>query len=180
MQDVHSRSSLPTSILVPIHFSSSAQAALDAASDLAEHFQASLILVNVVPCLSFFARTYAIPDDALRRRTWEHAERLAAKCRLALTARGVNSRCSVEFGNNVARAIIDVAGHEHFDKAVISTHGISGWHPSSFARSPRKSRSLCNAHSCFSAPPIRRVVRRALQGAPWNGSSGINGTGGQW
>jgi nucleotide-binding universal stress UspA family protein len=102
---------------------------LDTASDLAEHFQASLVLVNVVPCLSSFALTYAIPDDALRRKMGARAERLLAKCQSALAARGVTSSYSVEFGNDVSGTIIDVAEHEHVDMVVISTHGISGWHP---------------------------------------------------
>jgi len=68
MPDDHPFSSIPTSILVPIDFSPSSQAALDAASDLAEHFQASLVMVNVVPCLSFFALTYAIPTMLSGRR----------------------------------------------------------------------------------------------------------------
>jgi nucleotide-binding universal stress UspA family protein len=129
MPHVHPFPSIPASILVPIDFSPSSQAALDAASDLAEHFHATLALVNVVPCLSFFALTYAIPNDALRRKMGAHAEHLLAKCQLALTARGVKSSYSVEFGNDVAGAIIDVAEREHVDMVVISTHGISGWHP---------------------------------------------------
>ena len=80
MPDVHRFPSIPTNILVPIDFSPSSQSALDAACDLAEHFQASLVLVNVVRCLSSFALTYAIPDDALRQKMGAHAERLLAKC----------------------------------------------------------------------------------------------------
>ena len=129
MPDVHPFSSIPTNILVPIDFSPSSQVALDAASDLAEHFKASLVLVNVVPCLSFFALTYAIPNDALRRKMAAHSESLLAKCQLALKARGVNSTFSVELGNDVAGAIIDIAEREHVDMVVISTLGISGWHP---------------------------------------------------
>jgi nucleotide-binding universal stress UspA family protein len=129
MPEVHCFPSIPTNILVPIDFSPSSQSALDTASDLAEHFQASLVLVNVVPCLSSFALTYAIPDDALRRKMGARAERLLAKCQSALAARGVTSSYSVEFGNDVSGTIIDVAEHEHVDMVVISTHGISGWHP---------------------------------------------------
>jgi nucleotide-binding universal stress UspA family protein len=129
MPNDHSFSSIPTSILVPVDFSASSQAALDTASDLAELFQASLVLVHVVPCLSSFALTYATPDDALRRKMGEHAERLLAKCQLALTAKGVNSTHSIEYGNDVAGSIVDVAERDHVDMVVISTHGISGWHP---------------------------------------------------
>jgi nucleotide-binding universal stress UspA family protein len=47
----------------------------------------------------------------------------------ALTARGVTSSYSFEFGNDVSGAIIDVAEREHGDMVAISTQGISGWHP---------------------------------------------------
>ena len=129
MPEVQPLSSIPTNILVPIDFSLSSRSALDVASDLAEHFHASLVLVNVVPCLSFFALTYAIPDDALRRKMGEHAGCLLAACQAGLTARGVDSRYSVEFSNDVSGAIMDVAERESIDMLVISTHGISGWHP---------------------------------------------------
>jgi nucleotide-binding universal stress UspA family protein len=129
MPEVTRFPSIPTNILVPIDFSPSSQTALDTASDLAEHFHASLVLVNVVPCFSTFALTYAMPDDALRRKMGADAERHLAKCQSALTARSVTSRFSVEYGNDVAGAIIDVAEREHVDMVVISTHGISGWHP---------------------------------------------------
>jgi nucleotide-binding universal stress UspA family protein len=44
-------------------------------------------------------------------------------------AKGVKSTSSVEVGNDVAGNIMEVAGREHIDMVVISTHGISGWHP---------------------------------------------------
>ena len=57
MPEVNPFPSIPTSILLPIDFSPSSQAALDAGSDLAEHFQASLVLVNILPCPSSLARS---------------------------------------------------------------------------------------------------------------------------
>jgi len=169
MPDVHPFSSIPTNILVPIDFSPSSQAALDAASDLAEHFQASLVLVNVVPCLSFFALTYAIPDDALRRKMGAHAESLLAKCQLALTTRGVSSSHSVEFGNDVAGAIIDVAEREHVDMVVISTHGISGWHPLVFGSIAEKVVKLvqCPLLLLHSAKPETTVKTPSGRSMEW-------------
>jgi nucleotide-binding universal stress UspA family protein len=41
----------------------------------------------------------------------------------------VKSTSSVEVGNDVAGNIMEVVEHEHIDMVVISTHGISGWHP---------------------------------------------------
>ena len=169
MPEVHSFPSIPTSILVPIDFSPSSQSALDAASDLAEHFQASLILVNVVPCLSFFALTYAIPDDALRRKMGAHAERLLAKCQLALKARGVNSSYSVEFGNDVSEGILDVAEREHVDMVVISTHGISGWHPLVFGSIAEKVVKLvqCPLLLLHSASPEAHLKNRSNRSMEW-------------
>jgi nucleotide-binding universal stress UspA family protein len=129
MPQVHTYPSIPKSILLPIDFSPSSQTALDTASDLAEHYQATLFLVNAVPCLSEFALTYSVPDVALQRKMKTHAEHLLAKCHAALTARGIKSSYSVEVGNDVAASIIDVVEREHIDMVVISTHGVSGWHP---------------------------------------------------
>jgi nucleotide-binding universal stress UspA family protein len=142
--------------------------ALDAASDLAEHFKASLVLVNVVPCLSSFALTYAVPDDALRRKMGAHAERLLAKCQSALTARGVNSRHSVEYGNDVTAAIIDVAEREHADMVVISTHGISGWHPLVFGSIAEKVVKLVQCpllllHSANPETQLKSLSNRSME-----------------
>jgi nucleotide-binding universal stress UspA family protein len=44
-------------------------------------------------------------------------------------ARGVKATSSVESGNDVSSAIIDTIEREGADFVVISTHGLSGWHP---------------------------------------------------
>ena len=36
---------------------------------------------------------------------------------------------SVEIGDDVASAILEVAEREKVDLVVISTHGLTGWHP---------------------------------------------------
>jgi nucleotide-binding universal stress UspA family protein len=46
-----------------------------------------------------------------------------------LLAKGIKSNSCVEIGNDVASAILEVVDREHIDMVVISTHGISGWHP---------------------------------------------------
>ena len=168
MPEVQPLSSIPTNILVPIDFSLSSRSALDVASDLAEHFHASLVLVNVVPCLSFFALTYAIPDDALRRKMGEHAGCLLAACQAGLTARGVDSRYSVEYGNDVTAAIIDVAEREHADMVVISTHGISGWHPLVFGSIAEKVVKLVQCpllllHSANPETQLKSLSNRSME-----------------
>jgi nucleotide-binding universal stress UspA family protein len=41
----------------------------------------------------------------------------------------VKSTSSVEVGNDIAGNIMEVVEREHIEMVVISTHGISGWHP---------------------------------------------------
>ena len=159
---------IPTSILVPLDFSPSSQAALDAASELAKHFQASLVLVNVVPCLSLFVLTYSIPDDAMRQEMKMKAERLLVKCQLALEARGVKSSYTVECGNDVAGTIVDVAERNHVDMVVISTHGISGWHPLVFGSIAEKVVKLVQCpllllHSTNPEVPLTSPSPRAME-----------------
>jgi len=52
-----------------------------------------------------------------------------AKCHKELEEKGVKSASTIEVGNDVAGNIIEVVDREHIDMVVISTHGVSGWHP---------------------------------------------------
>ena len=61
-----------------------------------------------------------------------HAEHHLEKYRKSLTAQGVKVTSSVEIGNDIAGNIMEVVEHEHIDMLVISTHGLSGWHPMVF------------------------------------------------
>jgi nucleotide-binding universal stress UspA family protein len=99
------------------------------ASDLALHFHAELYLLNVIP---FFPTTTVpdlIPEAEFIKEARTFAERHLAKCHAVLLAKGVKSSSSVEVGNDVAGNIMQVVEREHIDMVVISTHGISGWHP---------------------------------------------------
>lgn len=120
---------IPTKILLPIDFSPSSQAALDMAADLAMHFHATLHLVNVIP---FFTNTTFpdfVPEQNFLQEARATAEANLAKCRAALTARGIKSTSRVEEGNDVASTLMEAVEREDADMVVISTHGISGWHP---------------------------------------------------
>lgn len=131
--------SIPTRILLPIDFSPSSQAALEMAADLALHFHAELCLVHVTPFFptatypDMVGGTALLPDivseGKLVQEARTFAERHLAKCQAALLARGVKSSSSVEVGNDVVGNIMEVVEREHIDMVVISTHGISGWHP---------------------------------------------------
>jgi nucleotide-binding universal stress UspA family protein len=129
MSKVHAFHSIPKKILLPIDFSSSSQAALEMAADLAKHFHAKLHLVNVIPMFPTTTFPDMITESEFMQEARTFAEQHLAKCHAALAARGVKSTSSVEIGNDVAGNIIEVVEREHIDMLVISTHGISGWHP---------------------------------------------------
>jgi nucleotide-binding universal stress UspA family protein len=129
MPKVHAFPSIPTKILLPIDFSQSSQAALEMAADLAKHFHAELYLVNVIAMFSTTTIPDFVPEATFLQEARTYAERHLTKCKAALAARGVKSNSSVEVGNDVVGNIMEVIDHEHIDMVVISTHGISGWHP---------------------------------------------------
>ena len=129
MPDLQPSSSIPTKILLPIDFSSSSQAALEMAADLAQHFHAELYLVNVIPFFPVTTLPDFVPEEAFLKEVRMHAEEHLSKCLAVLTSRGVKATSSVEVGNDIAGNIMEVVDHEHIDLVVISTHGISGWHP---------------------------------------------------
>jgi nucleotide-binding universal stress UspA family protein len=121
--------SIPTKILLPIDFSPSSQAALETAADLALHFHAELFLVNIIPLFSTFTSEYSVPQVQFQQEEKTRAEKHLAKALAALTNRGVKAGSSVEVANDIAGCIMEVLEREHADLVVISTHGISGWHP---------------------------------------------------
>jgi len=129
MSETHVFPSIPTKILLPIDFSPSSQAALEIAADLALHFHAQLHLVNVIPMFPTTTLPDFIPEGDFIHNARTFAERHLAKCRKILEERGVKSASSVEVGNDIVGNIVEVVDREHIDMVVISTHGISGWHP---------------------------------------------------
>jgi nucleotide-binding universal stress UspA family protein len=129
MPESHVFPSIPTKILLPIDFSPSSQAALEMGADLAKHFHADLHLVHVIPMFPASTLPDFVPETQFLQDARSLAERHLAKCHAALAARGVKSNSSVETGNDIAGNIMEVVDREHIDMVVISTHGISGWHP---------------------------------------------------
>jgi len=125
--------------MLPIDFSPSSQAALEMAANLALHFHAELCLVHVVPFFPTTTYPDMVPGTALLPDTVSEgkfiqearsfAERHLAKCQAALLTRRVKSSSSVEIGNDVVGNMMEVVEREHIDMVVISTHGMSGWHP---------------------------------------------------
>ncbi|MGA7291269.1 MAG: universal stress protein [Terriglobales bacterium] len=120
---------IPTKILVPVDFSSSSDAALETASDLAQHFHAELYLLNVIPMLPMGTKTVSFPETEYLHRAESDAQRQLATSDAAVIAKGIKASSSVEIGNDVVGNIMSVIEREHIDMIVISTHGISGWRP---------------------------------------------------
>jgi nucleotide-binding universal stress UspA family protein len=160
---------IPKEILVPIDFSHSSKVALDTAADLALHFHSELVLVNIVPCFSIFALSYSIPDTALEQKMRERAEQLLMKCCETLTASGATSRYCIRTGNNTAENIVDLVDSEHIDLLVISTHGISGWHPLVFGAVAEKVVKLvqCPLLLLRSAKPETNETHTTVRSMEW-------------
>jgi len=83
----------------------------------------------VIPMFPTTSLPDLIPEATFIQEARTYAEGHLAKCNAALLAKGVKSISSVEIGNDVSSAILEVVEREHIDMVVISTHGISGWHP---------------------------------------------------
>ena len=129
MSEVRTFPSIPTKILLPIDFSPSSRAALEMAADLALHFHAELHLLHVIPF--FPATTFPdfVPEEQFMQEVRSRTETNLAKCHTVLAGRGIKTTSSIEVGNDVPGSILEVVERENIDLVVISTHGISGWHP---------------------------------------------------
>jgi nucleotide-binding universal stress UspA family protein len=169
MSERHTLKSIPTKILLPIDFSPSSQAALETATDLALHFHAELFLVNVIPFFSTFTSEYAAPQVQFQQEEKTRAEQHLAKARAALTHRGVKAGSSVEVANDIAGCIMEVAERENVDFVVISTHGISGWHPLVFGSIAEKVIKLlqCPLLLLHSAKPDTSVTISSGRSMEW-------------
>ena len=138
MSDSGAFSAIPTKILVPIDFSPSSHAALEAATELAEKFHAHLYLLNVIPEFPAVALPESISAativDAAKKAAAEHFEVSQA----GLAAKGVKATTNIEVGSDVAGTILDAIERDEIDLVVITTHGLSGWYPQVFGSNAEK------------------------------------------
>jgi nucleotide-binding universal stress UspA family protein len=125
-------SAIPTKILVPIDFSPSSHAALDAATELAEKFHAELYLLHVIPEFPVVALPETVSEEtiieAAKKAAAEHFEVSLA----GLVAKGVKATTNIEVGSDVAGSILEAIDREKIDLLVLTTHGLSGWYPQVF------------------------------------------------
>jgi nucleotide-binding universal stress UspA family protein len=156
-----------TRILLPVDFSPSSQTALKIASDLAGHFHANLYLVHVIPMFSSTTFADFAPEESALQDATRNAEECLTKCCASLADRGVKASYSVEIGNDTAGEILEAVEREHISLVVISTHGISGWHPLVFGSIAEKVVKLvqcpllllhsANSVSSMKAPSVRAM-----------------------
>jgi len=127
--NTHKAAFSATKILLPIDFGPSSEAALEAATRLAQQFHAGIHLVHIIPEIPDFNGSDFFPETAVlqeRRETIE--EKLDAR-KEQLLLKGVGASFSIEMGNDIVGSLMRVIKREQTDMVVISTHGMSGWHP---------------------------------------------------
>ena len=132
MAEAKRSSLIQAKILVPVDFSPSSHRALEQATAYAQQFDAEIHLVHVIPMFPSSKVWDFIPEAEFIQETTRKAEASFATCQADLAAMGIKLTFSVRVANDVVAAILDVIKRERIGLLVISTHGITGWHPLAF------------------------------------------------
>jgi nucleotide-binding universal stress UspA family protein len=114
-------------ILCPTDFSAPACTCVKVANELALHFHAELLLVNIVPVVPTLPPdpNYVFKVPEYERYLHADAEKHLSETRRDLIDKNVQARTMVGHGS-AADEIVAIAGREHADLIVISTHGSTG------------------------------------------------------
>jgi universal stress protein A len=114
-------------ILCPTDFSGPACTCVRTASELAEHFGAELLLVNIVPALPSVPPdpNYVFKIPEYEQYLHADAEKQLRQAREQLAGKNVKLRTKVGHGS-AAEEIVLIAKTEGADLIVISTHGSTG------------------------------------------------------
>ena len=129
MSNAHKAAFSAKKILLPIDFSPSSEAALEAATGLAEQFHAGIHLVHIIPEIPDFNGSDFFPETAVLQERRETVEEKLDARKEQLMLKGVAASFSIETGNDIVGSLMRVIKREKTDMVVISTHGMSGWHP---------------------------------------------------
>jgi nucleotide-binding universal stress UspA family protein len=129
---------IPKRILVPIDFSPSSDAALRHASTLAEPLHSEIHLVHVIPMFTAMKMPDFVPETEFIGAAQREAEQYFTSRQEELLGKGIKVSFSVETSNDVPGSILEVVDREHIDLVVISTHGMTGWHPLVFGSTAEK------------------------------------------
>jgi len=129
VSNTHKAAFTATKILLPIDFSPSSEAAVEAATGFAQQFHAGIHLVHIIPEIPDFSGADFFPETAVLQERKETIEQKLDACRERLAQKGVPASFSIELGNDIVGSLMRVIKREHSDMVVISTHGMSGWHP---------------------------------------------------
>ena len=115
-------------ILCPTDFSDPAANCVQTASELAQHFDAELLLVNVVPVVPTLPPdpNYVFKVPEYERFLHLDAEKHLSEVQEKLVAKNVRVRTMVGHGP-AAEEIVLIASQEHADLIVIATHGSTGF-----------------------------------------------------
>jgi universal stress protein A len=119
---------LPIKLIVcPTDFSGPACTCVQAASELAEHFGAELLLVNVVPALPSVPPdpNYVFKIPEYEQYLHADAEKHLREEREKLVSKNVKVRTKVGHGS-AAEEVVLIAKTEGADLIVIATHGSTG------------------------------------------------------
>jgi nucleotide-binding universal stress UspA family protein len=118
-------------ILCPTDFSAPSHEAIQAGVELATHFSAELILLNVITPVPVVATAYDhqvfnVPTYQHDLETHAEAQLKDIAARLAVDAPGLRTRTrTIIF--EPAYGIVQAAAEAETDLIVIATHGQSGW-----------------------------------------------------
>jgi len=120
-------------ILCPSDFSEAAQEAVSGALELTLHFQAELVLVNVLQVLPAAPSdpnfVFEVPE--YERALHADADRRLRAIAADVAGKGVTVRTVIGHGDAGAE-IVRIARDENADLIVIATHGVTGWRHAMF------------------------------------------------
>jgi nucleotide-binding universal stress UspA family protein len=135
---------IPAKILVPVDFSPSSHLALEQAAAFAQQFNAEIHLVHVIPMFPSTKVWDFIPETEFIEVTTRKAEASFAAFQTDIGAMGIKLNFSVRVASDVVAAILDAIKRERIGLLVVSTHGITGWHPLAFGSITEKLVKLVN------------------------------------